>query len=156
MNLRTSAAALAAIALLAVPGPAAAAKKSKPAVREFTGTVASVAGRGRSFRLRRGGRAPVVVKISRRTRVAKGAKPRKGRKLVVRARRTGKGWLARSVKLVSVPADDNAQGDDESLGDDVEFGGDDQADGEDADPGLDLEDTLDDVLGDDSSGDEPE
>ena len=155
MSLRTSAAALAAIALLAAPGPAAAAGKSKPAVREFTGTVASVAGKGRSFRLRRGGRAAVVVRVSRRTRVARGAAPRKGRKLVVRARRTRRGWLARSVRLAPVPAQDDTSGL-EPFGEDEEFGADDPVEGEDSDPGLDLEDALDDVLGAGDPGDQPE
>ena len=155
MTLRTPAAALAALALLALPAPASAATSPKSAVREFTGTVASVAGKGKSFRLRRTGRAAVVVKVSRKTRVAKGAKPRRGRKLVVRARRSGRAWLARSVKLVPVPVAQEDDPEEDIVGDepdlaDEEFGDDD------SDPVLDLEDTLGDVFGDDGSADEPE
>ena len=73
-------------------------------MREFTGTVASVSGKKKTFRLRRSGRAAIVVQLSRKTKVAKGARPLKGRKLVITARRAAKGrsWLARSVKLVPV------------------------------------------------------
>lgn len=107
MTLRTAAAALAAIALFALP-TSVSAKSSKPAVREFTGTVSSAS--AKSFKLRRPGRAAVVVRVSRKTRVARGAKPRKGRKLVVKARRHGRAWLARSVRLVPVPAGEEVDG----------------------------------------------
>ena len=149
MTLRTSAVALAALVLLALPMPASAAKHPKSAVREFTGTVASVSGKTKTFRLRRSGRAAIVVQLSRRTKVARGAKPLKGRKLVITARRATKGrsWLARSVKLVPVPADDIL--DEEPVTGDEE--------GEDTDPVLDLEDALGDVFGgDDGSDEEPE
>lgn len=157
MSTRISAAvaATALIALLAgVPSPAGAATSSKSAVREFQGTVASVAARDKSFRLRRTGRAAVVVRVSRRTRVAKGAKPRKGRKLVVKARRSKKGWVARSVKLAPAPAaqepDDELSGED-SL-DDEPLDEEETAD----EPELDVDDILGDVFGDDGSGEEEE
>ena len=155
MTLRTPAVALAALALLALPMPASAAKHPKSAVREFTGTVASVSGKKKTFRLRRSGRAAIVVQLSRKTKVARGAKPLKGRKLVISARRAGKGrsWLARSVKLVPGPADDELADDD--ILDEEPVTGDEE--GEDTDPVLDLEDTLGDVFGDDDgSGEEPE
>ncbi|HEX5911184.1 MAG TPA: hypothetical protein VFY44_11880 [Thermoleophilaceae bacterium] len=152
MNARIPAVALAALALLALPMPASAAKHPRSAVREFTGTVASVSGKKKTFRLRRTGRAAIVVQLSRKTKVAKGAKPLKGRKLVVKARRAGKGrsWLARSVKLVPVAAEDEPAEDDvldeEPVTEDEE--------GEDTDPVLDLEDTLGDLFGDDEGSDE--
>ena len=119
-------------------------------MREFTGTVASVTAKGKSFRLRRTGRAALVVKLSRKTKVAKGAKPRKGRKLVVKARLSKKGWLARSVRLVPV-----ASGEDEDLSLDDPLGEEPEGDaGEELE--LDLEDPLDDLLGDEDSEEEPE
>lgn len=153
MNFRTPAAALAVVALLALPAPATAGKGAKTSVREFTGTVVSVGAKGKSFRLRRSGRAAVVVRLSRKTRVAKGAKPRKGRKLVVKARRSKRGWKARSLKLV--PAVSEKKGDE--FGDDEPFEDEPFADGEedeDADPGLDLEDALGDIFGEDDEADD--
>lgn len=169
MNLGIPRAALAATALLAalslVPSTASAGKGTKPVVREFTGTVAAVKAGGKSFRLKRAGRPALQVRLVGKTRVAKGARPRKGRKLVVKARRGKRNWVARSVKLVPVVVDDET--DDEALdtaddpaddlgdeaGDDLgdDFGddvGDDLGD----DGDLDLEDTFGDALGD--SGDE--
>jgi len=146
-------AASALIALVAaVPSPAAAAGSSKSVVREFKGTVASVAARGKSFRLRRTGGPAVVVRVSKRTKVGKGAKPRSGRKLVVKARRSKKGWVARSVKLAPAPAARQPAGED-SL-DDEPF--EDEEDTADL-PELDVDDILGDVFGDDDgSGEEEE
>ena len=156
MTLRMPAAALAATALLAAlsiaPSPASAAKGPKSAVREFTGTVASVKSGGKSFRLRRSGRAAIQVRVVRKTKVAKGAKPRKGRKLVIKARRSKGGWVARSVKLVPPVADEEETelGDDALGGDDEEIAGDEES-GDEGD-GVDLDDTVGDLFGD--SGDE--
>ena len=144
MTLRTTAAAVVAIALLALPATATAGKGSKPAVREFTGTVSAV--KGKSFTLRRSGRAAVVVKLARKSRVAKGAKPLKGRKLVVKARRVKKAWVARSVKLVPVATqeDDEFATEDDDLLDEEPLG---EADApEESEPELDLEDTFEDLL----------
>ncbi len=152
MNLRTPAAALAVVALLALPAPATAGKGTKTSVREFTGTVVSVGAKGKSFRLRRSGRAAVVVRLSRKTKVAKGAKPRKGRKLVVKARRSKRGWRARSLKLVpEVSEKDDEFGDDEPFEDEPLA---DEGEDEEADPGLDLEDALGDTFGEDDEADE--
>ena len=155
MNLRTPAAALAVVALLALPAPATAGKGSKTSVREFTGTVVSVGAKGKSFRLRRSGRAAVWVRLSRKTRVAKGAKPRKGRKLVVKARRAKRVWKARSLRLVPVVGDQEDElGEDDEAFEDEPFA--DDEDAEEADPGLDLEDTLGDIFGGDDGADEEE
>ncbi|HYI36162.1 MAG TPA: hypothetical protein VEX39_06140 [Thermoleophilaceae bacterium] len=154
-------AAVAAASLLAVVSlvpSASAAKRAKPSVREFTGTVVSVGPRGKTFRLRRSGRPSVLVRVSRKTKLAKGAKPRKGRALVVKARREKKkGWLARSVRLVPVVVDE-----DEDLTAD-EPAVEEPAAGEDADEDVlsDLADEVDGLFGDedgegDESGEEPE
>lgn len=157
MTFRIPAAALAATAVLAalsaVPSPASAAKGSKSAVREFKGTVAAVKPGGKSFRLRRSGQAAIQVRVVRKTKVAKGAKPRKGRKLVVKARRDKRGWVARSVKLVPVVADDQTESGDEQISGDEEIAGDefgDEEEGETGDEGdgIDVDETLGDVFGD--------
>ncbi len=139
MTLRTTAAALAAIALVAMP-TAAAAKGPKPVVREFTGTVSAV--KGKTFTLRRSGRTPVVVKLARKTKVAKGARPRKGRKLVVRATRVKKAWVARGVKLVPVAVREDDELDDDEDPLDVEPLLDED------ELGVDLEETFEDLLPD--------
>lgn len=159
MTFRMPAAALAATALLVAlsiaPSPASAAKGSKSVVREFTGTVASVKSGGKSFRLRRSGRAAIHVRVVRKTKVAKGAKPRKGRKLVIKARRSKGGWVARSVKLVPPVADEETESGDDALGgDDEEIAGDEEVEYGDEGDGVDLDDTVGDLFGD--SGDEEE
>jgi len=149
MTLRTTAVALAAVALLALPAGATAGKGSKAAVREFTGTVSAV--KGKSFTLRRSGRAAVVVKLARRTKVAKGAGPRKGRKLVVKARRAKKAWVARSVKLVPVAGrqeDDEFASEEEDPLDEEPLGDAGEPEEPESEPGLDLEDTFEDLLPD--------
>lgn len=152
------AAALAAASLLAVLSlapPASAAKRSKPSVREFTGTVVSVRAKQKTFRLRRSGRPSVVVRLSRKTKVAKGARPRKGRVLVVKARRVKKkGWVARSVKLVPVVADDDQTAPGDPV-DDEPVAGDEDEDLDDLEEIVgDLDDDVGDLLGDDDGADE--
>jgi hypothetical protein len=147
MTFRLTVAAATATALLAALSllPAtASARGHKTQVREFTGTVTKVARGGRSFRLRRAGRAAVRVRVARATKFAKGAGPRAGRKLMVKARHERHGWLARSVKLVPVVVDDEPVGD--PLGDD-EFT--DDPLGDEGDDGIldDLDEPVDDLLG---------
>lgn len=146
-------AALAATALLTilavVPSPASADRGAKRAVVQLKGTVVSVKAGGRSFRLSHAGGGSVTVRVARRTRVAKNARPRAGRKLVIRAMRTRRGWIARSIRAVG-PARGQKQtgaGKGKPKADD-----DDGADDE-ADDGTDLEDEFGDMV-DDSSDEE--
>jgi len=144
MTFRTAAAALATVALIAVPSEAVAGKGHKSPVREFTGTVSWA--KGKSFQLQREGRPTLTFRLSRKTRVAKGAKPRKGRQLVVKARRGKRGWVARKIKIVPVPVAEEDE-DNESLDDDEPML--DEESGEEDDSLLDLEETLGDDTFDD-------
>ena len=153
MTFRTAAAALATIALVVVPSDALAGKSpnkgpdkgKKSHVREFTGTVSWA--KGKSFQLSRSGRPTLTFRLSRKTKVAKGAKPRTGRQLVVKARRGKRGWVARSIKLVPVPVARGKDEDGESLDDDEPKL--DEESGEEDDSLLDLEETLGDDTFDD-------
>jgi hypothetical protein len=129
---------LAATAAAAGAAPALAqAQPATAAARHFDGTVASVARKTRTFKMRteNGRRIRLVVKrVTRFERIAGFSGLAKGQDIEVSAVRRDGRWIALEVER---RRDDDRRGDDDERGGDDDRGGDDGRGGDDDGPGHD-------------------